>query len=368
MKEKWLIRGEAVFTERGLVEAEFELDEGKIRWRGREGEPVEAFLVIPPFADTHIHGGWGFYFDSPESYLELEDRLARRGILFALPTLMNSSWEELGSLTEAFRKYRQEGRGLFPFLRIEGPFINPEKAGFQKKELMKVPEQEAVRRFVELAPYLKVFTFAPELKNSTLLVEEAVRAGMIPSAGHSNATFRQFMEVYRLGVRHMTHLANAMRGLHHREVGLLGAGLLLEDVFVEVIGDGVHTSYEFIKLVARSKGEDMVALVSDAIPPAGLERGVFDGRQVELRGGVYRTAEGTIAGGAKMVDQQFRELCREKVLPLELAVRWACVNPVRFFTGKEPVLGDGQEATFIMLDEELNLKGVFFKGRPLFLT
>ncbi len=368
MKEKWLIRGGAVFTQRGLIEAEFEVEGGRIKWRGKGGQPVEAFLVIPPFADTHIHGGWGFYFDSPDSYLQLEDRLARKGILFALPTLMNSSWEELTLLVGAFQQYRQEGRGLFPFLRIEGPFINPEKAGFQKKELMKVPDEEEVRRLVELAPYLKVFTFAPELKNSSLLVAEAIRAGMIPSAGHSNATFHQFLEVYRLGVRHMTHLANAMRGLHHREVGLVGAGLLLEDVFVEIIGDGVHTSYEFIELVARMKGKDMVALVSDAIPPAGLERAVFDGRQVELKGGVYRTAEGTIAGGAKMVDQQFRELCRGKVLPLELAVRWACVNPVRFFTGKEPVLKDGQEATFVMLDEELNLKGVFLKGRPLLLT
>lgn len=371
MKETILIEGEKVYEKGRFLSRAFIIKEGRVfSLKKIEGETFaekrRAFLIIPPFADAHIHGGWGYSFEEPESYSRLEKLLKSKGIFLAVPTLMSLSVEKTFRIASAFQDYRKSNPdSLFPFLRIEGPFINPEKAGFQKRSTFLQPRKKEIEAFLNLYPSIKMFTFAPELEGSKDLVRRAQERGMIPSAGHSNAKFADFVKSYHLGVRHMTHFPNAMRGIHHREIGLTGAGFYFQDVILEVIGDGAHLSFDFLRLLHQVKDRKRIHLVSDALPPAGLEKGKVNGREVRLEGSVFLDQEGKIAGGALMVDEQFRLLHFQAGFPLDILVDWACLNFLRFLGVEEGFLEEGKLAHFIALDEELKFSFGFFKGKEV---
>ncbi len=371
MKEIVLIEGKKVYEKGKFISRSFLIKEGKVFPVDRTeistfAEKRKAFLIIPPFADAHIHGGWEYSFEEPESYPRLEKLLKSKGIFLAVPTLMSLSIEKASRIASTFLEYKKSNPdSIFPFLRIEGPFINPEKAGFQKRSTFLQPQEKEMEAFFNLSPSVKMFTFAPELEGSKDLVRRARERGMIPSAGHSNASFADFAEIYHLGVRHMTHFPNAMRGLHHREIGLTGAGFYFQDVTLEVIGDGVHLSFDFLRLLNQIKHRERIHLVSDALPPAGLEKGKVNGREVRLEGGVFLDQEGKIAGGALMVDEQFRLLHFQAGFPLDILVDWACLNFLRFLGIGEDFLKEGEPAHFIALDEELRFSFGFFRGKEI---
>ncbi len=267
------------------------------------------------FADPHIHGGWGYSFQKAE-FAPLEEKLRSLGIVFAIPTLMNDSLKNLGKIGEAFLKYKDKNPdSIFSFLRVEGPFISPEKAGAQSREYILTPTEEKIREFLSL-PAIEMFTFAPEVEGAELLVKMALEMGKIPSIGHSNATFKDVLKAYQMGVRHFTHFPNAMRGLHHREIGAVGAGFLLKDVHLEVIGDFIHSSPEFLKLLLLAKGP-VFSLVSDMIPQGPSPRPI-------------RNQEGVLLGGGMPVPQQIENL---KILRLkdEDLKRVCLTNALSFF-------------------------------------
>ncbi len=272
------------------------------------------------FADPHIHGGWGYSFQKAE-FAPLEEKLRSQGIVFAIPTLMNDSFENLEKIGKKFLAYRDKNPdSIFPFLRVEGPFISPGRAGAQEKEYILTPERENIRLFLSL-PGIKMFTFAPEVEGATLLVSMATEAGKIPSVGHSNATYGDVLRAYRMGVRHFTHFPNALRGLHHREIGAVGAGLLLEGVHLEVIGDLVHTSLDFIKLLLKIKGPSF-SLVSDMLPRGPSPEPIRDGK-------------GMLMGGGLTVPHQAEKL-RSSGLGEDALKKLCLLNALSFFNPENP--------------------------------
>ena len=233
-------------------------------------------------ADPHIHGGWGFSFQRGE-FGPLEEKLRNIGVVFAIPTLMNASLRELGRTGEAFLRYRAKNPdSIFPFLRVEGPFISLEKSGAQPREFILPATEKNIREFLSL-PGIEMFTFAPEIPGAEDLINMALERGKIPSIGHTNATYPDILRAYQMGVRHFTHFPNAMRGMHHREIGALGAGFLLEEVHLEVIADFFHLSKEFLRIILKIKGPEF-SLISDMIPQGPSDSPLLD-PQGNLKGG-----------------------------------------------------------------------------------
>ncbi len=290
----------------------------------------EVEYLVPPFSDPHIHGGWGYSFQKGE-FEELEERLRDIGIGFAIPTLMNSPLDEVQELSEKFEEYRRRrDDSIFPFLRIEGPFISEEKRGAQMEGFILEASEENIRKFLDIK-WIKMFTFAPEIENADKLIIGALQKNKIPSIGHTNATFREVYEAYRLGVRHMTHFPNAMRGLHHREVAAVGAGFLLKEIHLEVIGDFIHSSAEFISMLKRLRGCSF-SLVSDMIPPVYSSIKKWDGKNVVIRGREVRNETGALIGGGTPVTQQALLFLEGGFSPEEV-VLISSVNAVKFFQG-----------------------------------
>lgn len=342
-----------------FIQTDFHIWNGTIRF-GRLDPVMPAAYVIPPFTDPHIHGGWGWDIRRGDFH-QLERCLVREGIFCAVPTLDNDSFENLHRIASRFFDYRRSRPGgIFPFLRVEGPFISPFKKGFQKNEWIQKITPESLHRFFDI-PALGMFTFAPELEGTEALLEKAMWEGIIPSVGHSRATYQEFLQVHQKGVKHITHYPNALSECHHREIGLTGAGLLLNDLQLEVIADGIHTCPEFLALLHKIKGPSF-ALVSDMIPPAFSHQDRFDGRRLVIKGSKISTGEGILAGGATPISKQVAQLHQLGWTP-ESLVPPACENARVFLGLTPPALEEGRPADFLVLDQKMNLKAVFKQGR-----
>ncbi len=327
------------------------VDDGKIA-SIPEGAFFESiFYIIPPFIEAHIHGGWGYDFQRGE-FDQLEKILIRKGIGVAVPTLMNDSLENLKKISKKFREYKEKkGNSIFPFLRVEGPFISTYKRGAQDEASILKATRKNIDNFLSIKE-IRNFTFAPERENAEYLVKKALTKGKIPSIGHSNASFSDFEKIYELGVRHMTHFPNAMSSFHHREIGLTGAGLLCQ-LDLEIIADCIHTSKEFLKLVYKFKKGNF-AIVSDLIPPAFTDN---FGRKIT-------NEEETLLGGGTLVSEQIKIL-KELGFDLEDIIKLAVINNRKFFNLPIPLLKEGEEASFVILDKELNIEKIFYKGEEV---
>jgi len=294
------------------------------------------------FLDLHIHGAFGV--DVLTASAADLDRLASalwaRGIAGFLPTLVPLPLPEMTAAVarlSAWMKTRSldDGRGALPLgLHFEGPFVSAARCGaLHRKDFLDGTDDLALGAFFEIAssaPGRGMTTLAPEIPGGIAVVKEFVRRGFVVSIGHTEADVATLEAARAAGARHMTHFGNAMKPLHHREAGPIGWGLVADGVSVDVIADGHHLSAEMLKLVFRAKGDGRVALISDAMPAAGLADGNYSvwGETLAVEGGAARNASGALAGSTALLDDCVRRLAATG-LPAEVAVRAASDVPRR---------------------------------------
>ncbi len=281
------------------------------------GDTADSGLV-----DLHIHGAFGVDVLTAGP-LEL-DRLSRglleRGVTSFLPTLVPVPLRELGEVVARLSSWIAsrrplDGRGALPLgLHFEGPFVSTSRCGaLHRESFLDGANPALVEAFFEALgtlPGRPMITLAPEIPGGLTLISELVKRGFVVSIGHTDAASSTLDEAARRGARHMTHFANAMRPLHHREVGPVGWGLLNDDVTVDVIADMAHLSAEMLHLIFKAKGHGRVAVISDAVPPAGLAEGDHRvwGETLTVRGGTARNAAGNLAGSVQLLDDATRNL------------------------------------------------------------
>lgn len=225
--------------------------------------------------DIHFHGTERIDFAKAESYEEfllIADKLAKRGVDAFLCTLYPDNLvkmrENLSKIKKAMA-YNDRGAKILGAY-LEGPFLNPEKAGALDRDFFVLPDLNYFRILIEdFEDTVKVITIAPELPGALELIEAASNQGFIISLGHSNATYKEAEEAFRAGARLVTHLFNAMRGIHHREPGLAGFGLINQEIYVELIGDGRHIDDRLLRWIFTVKNPERIILVSDLVTDPG---------------------------------------------------------------------------------------------------
>ena len=277
--------------------------------------------------DLQINGGLGLAFTDlslDDEYIlrEICQYLWNQGVDAFLPTLVTTSVENiqrsLSVIAEFVASYPpcpplakggQEGVGVAQILgvHLEGPFLNPQKRGAHPAEYLLPLTIDNIKRVLgDYADVVKVMTLAPELDTTGEVIPYLRSLGITVSLGHSQATATQAEDAFKRGASMVTHAFNAMPGLHHREPGLLGAALVHPGVYCGLIADGQHVSPIMVDLLLRvCRGTAMpcphdgkIFLVSDALAPIGLSDGVYpwDMRQIEVKNGTARLADGTLAG------------------------------------------------------------------------
>ncbi|MCZ6793187.1 MAG: N-acetylglucosamine-6-phosphate deacetylase [Planctomycetota bacterium] len=332
---------------------------------------LDGGYLAPGLIDLHTHGAVGVDFveASREEFARAMKHYVAHGVTSLLVSLYPSSWKRSLEVLERIASYlTDEVGGLVAFgIHLEGPFLSPHNPGaLPKRHFRPCSTRDAARLLEAGRGTVKTVTVAPELQRSGELIRFLRRRGVVPAFGHSCADYETTRRALGQGVQYVTHLFNAMTGMHHRAPGAVAALLEDPDVAVEIIGDGHHVDIPVLRLVHRSKPPDRVILVSDSVHPCGLPAGryQFAGDAVIVRGGRIQREDGTLAGSALTLDRALAIQVRRVGLPVDAAVKCCTANPARA-VGVERSRGRiarGRRADLVLLDDRLRPQATWLAG------
>ena len=341
-----------------------------------EREELEACIdargayVSPGFLNVHIHGcvGADTMDDDPEAIRKMQLFQARTGVTAFLPTTMTYDFPTLGRAFRHVREAmaREEGARVLG-CHMEGPFISPAKKGAQAEKNI------AKADFAKIAPYqdiVKIITVAPEeLPDGGQFIADCHAHGIVVSLGHTAAdyaTARQAIEEY--GAKHITHLFNAMTGLHQRHPGVVGAALDT-DANCELIVDNVHIHPAAQRIVYRLK-KDHLILITDSLRACGLGDGPSElgGQKVFVKGTLATLEDGTIAGSVLCMNDGLRIFRENTGAPIEEVVTAVTKTPAKELGlyGELGSLSAGKNADITIFDDALKIQRTIVAGRDAY--
>lgn len=331
---------------------------------------VKGAYVMPGMIDTHIHGIGGKGADDAnyKSILHMSEVLPSYGVTSFIPTCCTAKEDKLIEKIKAIVKAMGNEKGANILgVHLEGPFLSPEKIGAQATDGIYPVSIDMMKRLYRVGKNKIInMTVAPELKDMRELALFCNEKGIILQAGHTNATYEQMLEGMQANIMHVTHLFNAMRPMHHREPGVVGAVLIHPEISCEIIGDGVHVNPNLIHLLMKSKPLSQIVLITDALYPTKTD--LSQSPELYLNKCFYRKEDNVINGSAISMLDGFRNLVSWGV-PIEKVVRMASTNPAQIMKQKNKgLLLPGYDADVIVLDKDLNLihtiiNGQFVKGK-----
>ena len=334
---------------------------------GDEVVEADGLTLLPGFVDIHSHGRGGSDFcdATDEAFDVIGKGKLKDGVTSFLATGLTRPEEDLAELCAAAERYKARRDGATCLgVHLEGPFFNGEMAGAQNPAYLKKPDAAFVMRLNAVSPVKKV-SLAPELEGAVECIRELAAAGIVTSGGHSAADYDTFERARMAGMTHLTHFCNAMMPIHHLRPTMVTGGMLADDVFVEIITDGVHLSDPMIRLIAKAKGPGRVMLITDAMCAAGEPDGMYSlgGLRVKVEKGRATLADvpydpkavvSNVAGSVALFDDCFRRFVRVTGWPLHEAVKAAGYNQLRSLgiTDRGEIAA-GQRADLVLLDDSL---------------
>lgn len=326
---------------------------------------VKGAYIMPGMIDTHIHGIGGTGADDADylSILHMSKTLPQYGVTSFIPTCCTSSEESLTKKIKAIVKSCGKETGAHILgIHLEGPFLSPERIGAQSSDGIFPVDLKLMKRLYQASKGKLInMTVAPELKGMRELALYCNEKGIILQAGHTNATYEQMLEGMQANIMHITHLFNAMRPLHHREPGVVGAALIHPELSCEIIGDGIHINRHLIDLLVKSKPITQIVLITDALSPAKTD--VSQSDELYLDKCFYRKEDNVINGSAISMLDGFKNLVNWGI-PIEQVVKMSSTNPARIFKQQNKgMLLPGFDADVIVLDKELNLVHTIIDGK-----
>ncbi|MGQ0608210.1 MAG: N-acetylglucosamine-6-phosphate deacetylase [Chloroflexota bacterium] len=377
-----LLTDARVVTPGGVLEPGWILvDDTRIARLGSGSAPFEAVerqalggrSVVPGFIDLHVHGGGGQSMSSadPAAIRAAASYHRGHGTTRSLASIITAPLDEMLEALAAVRSVVEAGPTPEAHVvgsHLEGPFLNPRRAGAHDPRHLLAPDPIAFERLLEAAAgTLRVITLAPELPGGLDLVRRAVAAGVVVAIGHSDATHAEAVGAFEAGASLVTHLFNGMRPWHHREPGVAGAALASPRVVSELINDGIHLHDATARVAFAGGAAGSVALVTDAMPAAGVGDGDFrlGSAAVRVRDGAVRLANGeTLAGSTLTMDVAMRRAVRSLGLPMASAVEAASTTPARVLgiVDRVGTLEPGREADLVVLDGDLAVAAVMAGG------
>ncbi|MBT2600541.1 MULTISPECIES: N-acetylglucosamine-6-phosphate deacetylase [unclassified Oceanobacillus] len=380
----WIKNIKTIYTGFEKIEnAGIFVSEGKIERiisEKEQFEPSEGFEVIdanhewnamPGFIDGHIHGGYGVdVMDADVHSLQmLAEKLPSEGTTSYLATTITQSPEEIEkALLNVYSFENQAGTAEMMGVHLEGPFVEVSKAGAQPKEYIVQPDLDQFRHWQQISGNnIRTITMAPEHDANGEFIKYLHESGVNVSAGHTDASFSQMKTAVSQGVRQLTHLCNAMNGIHHRDIGAVGAAFQLEDLRAELITDGIHVVPEMMQLIYDSMGSERIIIITDAMRAKGLEDGDYElgGQPVTVKEGRATLANGSLAGSVlRMIDGVKNMLGLEGV-SIEDVIQMASVNPAKqvgIFDQKGSI-EVGKHADILLVNNELDIQYTICRGK-----
>ena len=350
---------------KGLIRCSVEFDE-KIRKIAKKSKaetieiPANA-IVLPGFIDQHIHGAGGS--DGMDGTVEdiavIAKTVAGEGTTSFLVTTMTQSKENILKAMTAVKDYREQNSkegARVAGIHLEGPFIAPAHKGAQPLEYVAEPSVEVFDEYNKASGHaVKIVSLAPEVENADVLIRHLKWQGIVASVGHSGAKVADVENAVKFGVSNVTHTYNAQTGLHHREIGVVGSAMLMDELNCELIADTIHVSVPAMKLLIKNKPADKLTLITDAMRAKGLPDGESElgGQKVFVKNGEARLADGTLAGSVLTMNNALKNVVTKVGVDFEKAVDFATINPAKNLGIDEEVgsIKVGKKADFTVIDE-----------------
>lgn len=326
--------------------------------------------LMPGFIDTHIHGigGYGTEDISTDSILGMSRILPSWGVTSFIPTLYPMPEELMIKAIRAIvaAKGHEKGAEIIG-AHLEGPFISPAQLGVQRVEFVRPVDLSLMQRLWDASEgQIVSMTVAPELKGMRELALFCNRLGIVLQAGHTDASYENMIEGMQAGIRHSTHMFNAMSRLHHRNPNAVGAVLIQPDLSCEIIADGLHVHPDLIRLLFRDKPEGNIVLVTDSLKPtkqASNSPMYANDEEVYLSNNLFfRASDGVIAGSALTMIEGVKNLIQFGV-PLESAVKMASANPAQIFgLRRYGMISPGYHADLVLANNEFEAQMTIIHG------
>jgi N-acetylglucosamine-6-phosphate deacetylase len=358
--------GTVLAADRDLTPGVVVIEDGLIARVSAEAAPAGALAfpdgtLIPGLIDLQINGGAGVdcLRAGAPAYETLGRYLAATGVTAYLPTIVSAPLDEMRRAGEAAAIAMRRG-GPWPEIlgvHFEGPYLNPLRRGAHRAQDLRTPDADEMVELVRrLDGALRIVTLAPELEGTETLVRSLTAQGVLVSIGHTDAAFDDVQAAAKWGARMVTHLFNAMRGIHHREPGAAGGALMTPALALGLIADLAHVHPAILSLAARAAGMGRIVLVTDAISAAGMGRGAFTlgAQTVDVKDGVPRLADGTLAGSVLQMHRAVSNFAAAAGVSRRDAVQAASLTPAKLLGlhRRKGRIAPGMDADLVVLGRD----------------
>lgn len=361
---------------RGIVKTSLGIENGKfVSFREDERFPQldDKYTIIPGLIDEHTHGGAGFDFmDADEEGIRtIGKNFLQDGVVAYLATTMTMEKERIEKALKRIGAYT-----CSPFeaqllgIHLEGPFISPSFCGAQDPENILKPETALMERWIRLSSEkIRLVTFAPEgAEKDFYELLEAHR--IVKNAGHTAASAIEAEQAILRGLNGTTHTYNAMKGIHHRDIGTTGTALLNDSLYCEIIADRIHVSDQAIALLLKCKPKEKVILITDSMEAKYLSAGKYalGGQEVFVDGTSARLKDGTLAGSILRLNVALKNIRDISHLPLTDVVDMASINPARNLgiQDRKGSISLGKDADFVIIDEDFDVYATYIAGKEVY--
>lgn len=341
-------------------------------------------FLAPGFIDIHVHGGGGadFMDNAVDAYLTIAETHARYGTTAMLPTTLTS---ENSHLLKTFSVYEKAlaantNGARFYGLHLEGPYFAMEQRGAQDPRFVRNPDPTEYRPILQKYGHLITrWSAAPELPGALDFGREVDSNGILVALGHTDAVYEDIVEAVKYGYRLATHLYSGMSGMHrrhaHRYAGAIESCLLLDEIDVEIIADGVHLPEPFLKLICKAKSRDQIILITDAMRAAGTDDtvsilgGKDNGLHVVVEEGVAKLPDRTsFAGSVATADRLIRVMRDVAGIELVTAVQMMTLNPAKLLKLDRQIgsIATGKQADLVLFDQDIRVMSTWVKGQTVY--
>ena len=343
--------------------------------------------IAPGFIDIHTHGAGNHDFmdGTVDAFLGAARMHATHGTTLLYPTTLTSTNEllfETFDLYETAKAANKEG-SAFGGLHLEGPYFAPEQKGAQDPRYLRNPVPEEYNEIFERGKgIIARWSLAPELEGAFTFGRELVKRGIIPAIAHTNALYEEVEEAFENGFHLLVHFYSCMSTITRknalRYAGVIESGYGIEEMNMEIIGDGIHVPKPLLKIVYGIKGAEHIALVTDSMRGAGMPEGrnymlgsLKDGQMMKVVDGVAKLlVESAFGGSVATMDRCVRTMYKTAETPLTDAVRMATSTPARIMgiSEKKGSLVRGKDADIVIFDDNINIAMTMINGNIIYMA
>ena len=368
---------------KGIITTCVGIENGKIAYIGDDEKVItevipfdDGCVLVPGFIDQHIHGAAGA--DAMDGTVEalstIANALASEGTTGFLATTMTQSPENISKAMNAVKEYialdKEDGAKVLG-IHLEGPFISTKHIGAQPLEYVAAPSIEVFDDYnAKSGNAIKIVSLAPEVEGADELIKHMTKLGVIASSGHTDAGYNDMEKAIESGLSNVTHTYNAQKGLHHRDVGVVGSAMLFDSLNAEAICDLVHLSKPAIKLLIKNKPHDKLTLITDSMRAKHLPDGLSElgGQEVIVKDGEARLRNGALAGSILKMNDAVKNLVLKLDVPFTDAIDYATINPAKNLKIDDKVgsIKVGKNADLVVLDGEFNVMLTLRNGKTVY--